>query len=171
MVLVYACADERWLSKYNPPDDLLHARLLRLSPRLVALGVLLLAPSLLLWRINGNYPTYYAFLVMGAFVPAVFLYRSVSAFVNWPAFVLTTLYVLVTSIVWEVTLALPREWWGYNERGMMGLWIDAWSTEVNAFPVEAGFVWLCAPFSAILTYEFAKAFTAHPGSTRQALFG
>ena len=27
IVLVYACADARWLSKYNPKDDLLDARL------------------------------------------------------------------------------------------------------------------------------------------------
>ena len=40
MVLVYACADERWLSKYNPNDDLLDLKLIQLSPRvaIVAAG-------------------------------------------------------------------------------------------------------------------------------------
>src|SRR3954467_1921473 len=35
MVLVYACADERWLSRYNPADDLLDLKLIQLSPRLM----------------------------------------------------------------------------------------------------------------------------------------
>ena len=33
MVLAYACADERWLSRYNPKDDLLDLKLIRVSPR------------------------------------------------------------------------------------------------------------------------------------------
>ena len=35
IVLVYACADELWLSRYNPKDDLLDLKLIQLSPRLV----------------------------------------------------------------------------------------------------------------------------------------
>ena len=34
IVLVYACADELWLSRYNPKDDLLDLKLIQLSPRL-----------------------------------------------------------------------------------------------------------------------------------------
>jgi hypothetical protein len=32
-------------------------------------------------------------------------------------------------------------------------------------------VWIFAPFSSILTYEFAKALTHHPRAVRAALFG
>jgi len=39
------------------------------------------------------------------------------------------------------------------------------------FPVEAAAVWLFTPFSCILTYEFAKALTHHPRTTKVALFG
>jgi hypothetical protein len=83
----------------------------------------------------------------------------------------TTLYVMLTSVVWEVTLAIPREWWGYEPSGMMGLTIAAWSRGDAIFPVEAAVVWLFAPFSSILTYEFAKALTHHPRPPRAALFG
>ena len=38
MVLVYACADERWLSKYNPPDDLVDLKLIQVSPRIALVG-------------------------------------------------------------------------------------------------------------------------------------
>lgn len=49
--------------------------------------------------------------------------------------------------------------------------IAAWSRGDAIFPVEAAAVWLFAPFSSILTYEFAKALTHHPRATTVALFG
>ena len=171
IVLVYACADERWLSRYNPHDDLLDLRLIQLSPRLLLVAAGAALTALLLWRVNGTFPTYFAFLAAGALLPALFLYRAIGNLTNWPAFAVTTLYVIVTSLVWEVTLAIPRQWWGYEPSGMIGVTITAWSRGDAIFPVEAGFVWLFAPFSSILTYEFAKALTHHPRATRVALFG
>ena len=171
MVLVYACADERWLSLYNPKDDLLNLKLIQLSPRLmvVAAGAALIA--LVLWRVNGTFPTYFAFLAAGALLPAMFLYRAVGNLTNWPALAVTTLYVIITSLIWEVTLAIPRQWWGYEPSGMIGLTIGAWSRGDAIFPVEATAVWLFAPFSSILTYEFAKALAHHPRAIKVSLFG
>jgi hypothetical protein len=171
MVLVYACADERWVSRYNPPDELVDLRLIQVSPGLMAAAAVAAIAALVLWRVNGSFPTYFAFLTAGAILPALFLYRAIGALVNWPAFALTTLYVLVTSIIWEVTLAIPRAWWGYEPSGMVGITVGAWSRGDAIFPVEAAVVWLAAPFSSTLLYEFAKAFTHHPQTTRDALFG
>ncbi len=39
IVLVYACADELWLSRYNPKDDLVDLKLIQVSPRLVVVAV------------------------------------------------------------------------------------------------------------------------------------
>ena len=171
MVLVYACADELWLSRYNPRDDLLDLKLIQLSPPLMATAAGAALMALVLWRVNGNFPTYFVFLSAGAILPAMFLYRAVGNLTNWPAFAVTTLYVIVTSLIWEVTLAIPRQWWGYEPSGMIGLTIAAWSRGDAIFPVEAVAVWLFAPLSSILTYEFAKALTHHPRTTRVALFG
>ena len=171
MVLVYACADEQWLSRYNPKDDLLDLRLMRLSPRLVIVAAGATVTALVLWRVNGTFPTYFAFLAAGAVLPAMFLYRTIGNLTNWPAFAVTTLYVIVTSLIWEVTLAIPRQWWGYEPSGMIGLTITAWSRGDAIFPIEAAVVWLFAPFSSILTYEFAKALMHHPGGIKVALFG
>jgi hypothetical protein len=171
MVLVYACADERWLSQYNPKDDLLDLTLVQLSPRLAIVAAAAVVMALVLWRVNGNVPTYFLFLSTGAVLPAMFLYRTIGTLTNWPAFAVTTLYVMLTSVIWEVTLAIPRQWWGYEPSGMMGLTIAAWSRGQAIFPVEAAVVWLFAPFSSILTYEFAKALTHHPRPTTAALFG
>lgn len=171
IVLVYACADERWLRLYNPPDDLRGLTLIQFAPRLliVAAGAVLIA--LVLLRVNGTFPTYFLFIAAGALLPAMFLYRAIGTLTNWPAFAVTTLYVILTSLIWEVTLAIPRQWWGYLPSGMIGVTIAAWSRGDAIFPVEAAAVWLFAPFSSILTYEFAKAFMHHPSATRVALFG
>jgi hypothetical protein len=171
MVLVYACADERWLSKYNPPDDLVDLKLIQVSPCIAVIGATLTVAGLIFWRVNGTFPTYFLFLTAGAVLPAMFLYRSIGALTNWPAFAVTTLYVIVTSVIWEVTLAIPRLWWGYQPSGMVGVTIAAWSRGDAIFPIEAAVVWLFAPFASVLTYEFAKALTHHPKPTRAALFG
>ncbi len=54
---------------------------------------------------------------------------------------------------------------------MVGIFISAWSGARSQFPIEEVGVWLAAPFFALLTYEFAKAFFHHPLPTRSALFG
>ena len=171
IVLTYACADERWLDRYHSGNDRLDHALVRLSPRLVALAALTAVVAIVLWRVNGTFPTYFTFLAAGAILPAMFLYRTVGHMTNWPALAATTLYVLLTSVIWEVTLAIPRDWWGYEPAGMVGLVIGAWSRGDAIFPVEAAVVWLTAPFSCILIYEFANAFFHHAGSTRAALVG
>jgi hypothetical protein len=171
IVLAYACADERWVSRYNPKDDLVHLELIQISPAVAVVAGLAALTALVLWRVNGTFQTYFVFLAAGAVLPAMFFYRAVGGLTNWPAFALTTLYVLLTSLIWEVTLAIPRQWWGYEPSGMIGVTIAAWSRGEAIFPVEAAAVWLFAPFSSILTYEFAKALTHHPQPTRAALFG
>lgn len=173
MVLVYACADEVWLRRYNPFDDLIDAKLLQFSPSIAVTAAAASVVLLIAWRVNGTFPTYAAFLAAGALLPAMFLYRCVSGLTNWPAFAVTILYTLVTSIVWEVTLAIPRGWWGYEPSGMLGWCIKAWSPDGTIFPVEAAFVWLTAPFFTVLSYEFAKAFMHHPqrAHPRVALLG
>jgi hypothetical protein len=171
MVLVYACTDELWLSRYNPPDDLLDRKLIQPSRNLILAAAGAAVAALVLWRVNGTFPTYFVFLAGGALLPALFFYRAIGNLTNWPAFAVTMLYVIVTSLIWEVTLAIPRQWWGYEPSGMIGLTIAAWSRGDAIFPIEAAFVWIFAPFSSILIYEFAKALTHHPRATRVALFG
>ena len=171
IVLVYACADELWLSRYNPKENLVDLRLIQPSPRLMMVAGGVAVAALVLWRLNGTFPTYFLFLAAGALLPAIFLYRAIGNLTNWPAFAVTTLYVIITSLIWEVTLAIPRQWWGYEPSGMMGLTIAAWSRGDAIFPLEAAVVWLFAPLSTVLIYEFAKALTHHPRPTGIALFG
>jgi len=170
MTLAYACADEKWLRYYNPPDDLLNVRLLQISWPLVYTAAGAISALFVAWQVNGTFPTYAAFLSAGALLPAVFLYRCIGGLTNWPAFAMTTLYVSVTSVIWEATLAIPRGWWGYEPSGMLGWQIKAWGRDETIFPIEAAFVWLAAPFFTVLLYEFAKAVMHHPNK-RAALLG
>jgi len=67
------------------------------------------------------------------------------------------LYLLVTSMAWETTLAVPRHWWGYKPSGMLGIWVQAWTADPAwPFPLEAVLVWFASPFAMVLTYEFVK---------------
>src|SRR5262249_48756282 len=116
-------------------------------------------------------PFYYTYLVALAFVPAVVLFRRISPLVNWRAFTVTALYVIVTSMVWEPILALPRSWWWYQERAMVGTWVEVFTrVSTRRLPIEAVLVWVAAPFSVILTYETVKAWQ-YKGRPNKRVFG
>jgi hypothetical protein len=171
MVLVYACADELWLKLYNPKDQLLDVKLIVVSRMWLMVAAGAAIGLITLWRINGTFPTYLAVLTALGLLPTLFLYHTVRHFMNWPAFAITVLYVIATSLVWEVTLALPRGWWGFEKTAMAGLYVGAWSSSRSPFPIEEIGVWLAAPFFTLLTYEFAKAFFHHPLPSKAALLG
>jgi hypothetical protein len=185
IVLVYFWADEYWLAAYNVRQR--HPVLPRpgsivfLSPQTIALALVLVTAGVILKRLlkasGFPLPIYYTFLVLVAFVPAVVLYRTVKDLVNWRAFSFTALYVLLTSLLWETTLAIPQFWWRYNEHGMLGKYITAWNhrdvaRNVDArFPIEALFVWIAVTFSVVFFYEAAKAFSYDDRPMRKRLFG
>src|SRR4030095_1005078 len=76
MVFVYACADELWLSRYNPKEDLVDLKLIQLSPSLLIAAAGAAVAALIIWRVNERFPPYFAFLAGGALLRALFLYRA-----------------------------------------------------------------------------------------------
>jgi hypothetical protein len=104
-------------------------------------------------------------------VPAIAMYKSIGHYVNWRAFGVTELYVIATSLAYEVTLALPLRWWGYQDDATMNLYVERWSSPYSHFPIEAAAVWIAAPFSAVLTYEWVKAYLHHPAPSLRAKLG
>jgi hypothetical protein len=164
ILLVYAWCDEYWVAAYNPVQQRLASAKaqapLAFSMQALAFAIVLEVIGVYLkhyWDPGGPVvPLYYTFLVVGAFGPACVLFNLIGPLVNWRALGITTLYVLFTSLVWEATLALPRAWWGYQPRAMVGYFVGAWSSQTMLFPLEAAAVWVCAPLSCILTYEAVK---------------
>jgi hypothetical protein len=104
------------LSKYNPPDDLVDLKLIQVSPRVALVGAAGAAASVMLWLVNGTFPTYFAFLIGGAVLPAMFLYRSIGGLTELAGVRGHDALLILTSVIWEATLAIPRMWWGYQPR-------------------------------------------------------
>ena len=161
ILLLYVFCDEYWLVRYNVPDKRyiryrshLH-RMLFLNFRGFLWGGGLIVSGCLIKRyINPEgllLPGYFIFLTVLAYTPMILFHRVTRKFVNWPAFTVSLLTTLLLSIIWEVTLALPRGYWGYHEGAMMGIFIGVWSN----LPIEAVSVWIFCSL-VILVYEFLK---------------
>lgn len=161
--LAYVFCDEFWLHRYNRPDTDYRkwARrlpgMLRPSRRgwlflLVAAGAGIAFKA---WRNPGGMPVpgYYLFLLCLAYGPFFLFERVVGKFVNGRAFAMTLSVTLGVSLLWEVTLALPGGWWGYQDGAMLGVFVAPWS----GLPLEAVTVWCFSSF-AVLLYEAAKIF-------------
>ncbi len=181
MVLMYAWLDEGWMNRYNPQayrENLAYGRpIVMFSPSVAIIGGALFiagcATKAVLKPAQGWLPVYFTFLIVAAFLPAAALYRSVKELVNWRAFAVTTLFVIATSVMWEVTLAIPRGWWEYRLDGLMGAKVRPWIVDQNRFvPLEAVLVWFAAPFVSVLIYESVKTYQYLPsGTVRQKLLG
>jgi hypothetical protein len=177
ILFFYVFCDEWFLLKYNVSDLkyarfrsrlkrklFLHLKSLWLVPVLIVLGTLykrIANPA------GEFFPGYFAFLVMVAYVPAFLFYRITRNLVNWPAFFFSLQLTALISVIWEVTLAIPREYWGYQKGAMLGIFIKPW----HDLPIEAVTVWLFSTL-VILVYEFIKIcyFTPIPSVPCYGLF-
>jgi hypothetical protein len=173
VLLLYVWFCEFWLAAYTVPDYPREAtrirRLLRFHPQSVVLGVALIVVAIvykkLLSPIPDGFPGYLAFLVGGALVPAAGFFPTARPFINWRAFSLTLFLILLVSLLWEATLAIPYGWWGYQPRQMMGVFIGAWSS----LPIEAVCVWVAVTYAVAIVFEILKLWHAS-GRTMKAAF-
>ena len=175
ILLCYVWNDEFWLAAYSVPD---YAGAARGMGRIVSfhLGSVVLGGGLVLGAIAykkfvaeepTGFPGYFTFLVVVAFVPAAGLYRSARPFINWRAFSFTSVLVVLISLLWEVTLALPYGWWGFNPEMMIGITIGAWS----GLPIEEVFLWFAVTFTTVVVFEVVKIWQASGLGFLEALLG
>ncbi len=99
-----------------------------------------------------GFPGWAIFEILVAFLPAALLYRTVRDFVNWRAFGFAAFVTLLISIIWEVTLGLPYQWWAFRDEQMLGLFVNAWTR----VPIEEPFLWIMVSFTTIIFFEAAK---------------
>jgi len=173
ILLLYVWLDEDFLSRYNVPD---YAATWRQSgrQRVAEFDGLSLAAAVLMiglaWAYKasippdpyrGGFPAYFAYLAAAGLTPAVGLLKGTRQYINWRAFTVVFLTVVAVSILWEVTLAAPLGWWGYQPPRMLGIVVPAW----HDLPLEAVLVWLAASFSTVIIYEFIKVWQASGGRT------
>lgn len=175
ILLIYIWLDEFWLAAYSVPDYAEEARkndkLLVFHPTSAMLGVLLVAAALIYKKMfsaeSQGFPGYFTVLVVGGLIPAAGFYATVKASINWRAFSLVLLYVLLVSLVWEATLALPYGWWGYQPNQMLGLSVKAWSN----LPLEAVCVWIAVTYGTTITFQVVKLWLPSQKPASEAFFG
>jgi hypothetical protein len=170
IVLLYIWGDEYYLKKYNVDDRhyRLFSRLVRrrlgLERRIwlyaAAAGAAILFALIRKVAVpdEAGYPGYAWFLLGFAYLPFLLLWQQVKKFVNRRSLAMTIIVTTLISIIWEVTLALPRGYWNYKQGTMMGICIPVW----NNIPIEAVSVWLASSMTVLL-YEYLKIF--HFGKT------
>jgi hypothetical protein len=167
VLLIYVWMDEYWMAAYSVPDYQGEAILVRrlwgfhLSSLLV--GMALVAAAILykkrLSPFPEGFPGYFTVLVIGSTVPSVGFFKTARPFINWRAFSLTLFMILLISLFWEGTLAVPYGWWGYQPQQMLGLFIGAWA----GLPIEAVLVWISVSYATTIIYEVLKIAQARKG--------
>jgi hypothetical protein len=175
VLLSYIWCDEYWMAAYNVPDYQTATagipRIVRFHFASVILGTLLIAGAILYRKsFSGapdGFPWYFVYLVCGSVIPSAGFFHTAQPFINWRAFSFTFFLLLLISLLWEATLALPYGWWEYRPRTMMGLHIGAWS----GLPIEAVFVWFAVTFTTVITYEVIKIWKALGTRALEAFFG
>jgi hypothetical protein len=175
VLLIYVWLDEYWLQSYNVPDykdaQSQIDRLLKFHPASLIVGLASIAIAILYKKLHSpfpqGFPGYFTVLVLGGVVPSASLFHTARRFINWRAFSLTIFMILLISLFWEATLAVPYQWWGYQQEEMMGISIGAWA----GLPIEAVLVWIAVTYGTTIVYEIIKVWQASGKSAKSAFFG
>jgi hypothetical protein len=177
VLLLYVWLGEFWLAAYNVPDYPGEAqkvrRLLQFHPVSLVIAVVLIGAAwfykkhFALPEDQAGFPGYFTFLVGGALLPAASFFPAARRFINWRALSLTLFFMLLVSLLWEATLAVPYNWWNFQHREMMGLFIGPWSR----LPIEEVFVWIAVTYATAIVFEVIKVLLASERSVRETLLG
>ncbi len=174
VLLIYIWLDEYWLAAYSVSarsgQRVDFNRLLCFHPKSLVIGILLIAGAVLFRHLaigTPGFPGYFVFLVVGALGPSALLFPSALPVINWRAFGLTFFLILLISLLWEATLALPYGWWGFRQEQMVGVYITAWSR----LPIEEVMVWCAVTYATTIVYETVRRWKASGKSARHAFLG
>ena len=175
ILLLYVWLSEYWLAAYTVENYAGEARalsrLLQFHPKSLVLGLALIGVAVVYKRwfssVPGGWPGYFIVLVAGGLIPSVSFYPVVRRFINWRAMSLTMFFILLVSLLWEATLALPYGWWNYQHAAMMGVFIGAWS----GLPIEAVLVWLAVTYGTVILFEAVKIWQASGRRAKEAFLG
>lgn len=176
-LLLYVWLGEFWVAAYNvvdyPGEARKMRRLLQFHPTSLILAVSAVAAAWLFkkyWAApvdQAGFPGYFTFLVIGGLLPAMVLFPVAKRFINWRALSLTLFFMLLISLLWEATLALPYNWWNFQHSQMIGLFVGAWS----GLPIEEVCVWIAVTYATVIVFEGMKVLVASERPLREALVG
>lgn len=162
LVLAYIWTSEAWFPDKDLPDAEYNNKWLGytklINPWYLVYGVVAVALVVMVKKAGlfgaeqGGFPWYFIYLILIIALPAAMLFNFEFQFVNLPAFLVTVMWILLIGVLWEVTLALPYGWWGYQSEAMIGIFIRPWSD----LPIEAAFLWAAAAWSNVAFYELFR---------------
>jgi lycopene cyclase domain-containing protein len=173
VVLLYIWFDQYWLAAYSVPPEtrVSFDRLLRFHPWSLGLAAVLIVAAILFKRYvagpPGEFPGYFVFLVVVALLPSAALFPTACPVINWRAVSLTMFMMLLTSLLWEVTLALPYGWWNFRDEQMVGIRIVAW----DYLPIEEVVLWITVTNTSVIVYEIVRRWKASDTSMKRAFLG
>ena len=175
VLLTYVWLDEFWLAAYNVVDyageSKKISRLLQFHPTSAFVGAILIAMAVVYKKmfspVPAGFPGYFTFLVLGAFIPAASFFPTARPFINWRAFSLTLFILVLVSLLWEATLAVPYQWWGFRPAQMTGLFIGAWA----GLPIEEVGVWIAVSYATVIVFEVFKLWQASGKKAKHAFLG
>ena len=158
VLLAYVWGDEYWFGAYNRDDGprsqtrlrqlfSFHLRSLIFGAGIFALGWIYKKFGPHPW--HEGFPGYFLFLTAVAITPSILFFPVANPFINWRAFSLAFLFMLLVSLFWEATIAVPYQWWGFQPRQMLGLLINGFS----GLPVEEPLLWLGVTWATVIVYE------------------
>jgi len=158
VLLVYVWGDEFWFRAYNVDDaprrNTRFRDILSFHPASAWFGLVVFLLGLLYKKFgaqsdHAGFPGYFLFLTLVALTPSILFFPVASPFINWRAFSLGFLFILLVSLFWEATIAVPYQWWGFNDKQMLGLLINGFC----GLPVEEPLLWLGVTWATVIIYE------------------
>jgi hypothetical protein len=158
VLLVYVWGDEFWFRAYNVDDAPRRSTRLRdlfsFHPASAWFGTAVFLLGFFYKKFgpqpdHAGFPGYFLFLTLVALTPSVVFFPVASPFINWRAFSLGFLFILLVSLFWEATIAVPYQWWDFQPKPMLGLFINGFCR----LPVEEPLLWLGVTWATVILYE------------------
>jgi hypothetical protein len=75
--------------------------------------------------------------------------------------------IVLISLLWEVTLAVPYGWWNFRDDQMIGVRITAWAR----LPIEEIVLWVAVTYATVIVYEILKRWKASGRGLIHAMTG
>jgi hypothetical protein len=160
--LSYIWGSETWFRDHTHSDDDRRAAgvdsTMRVDARVLGIGLIAFAAALG-WKkllapaeYGDGFPGYFLFLLISSILPSMMFLRVVRPFVNWRAFSFATFTQIFIFLLWEVTLAMPYQYWSFRDEQMMGVFVLAW----GRLPIEEPFLWIAAGWLNMTMYELIR---------------
>ena len=167
MLLSYIWVNDAWLGRYRAGEHPHPHKVLQPNWRAAGWGVVVIAAAIVYKNVVAapegagfQLPGYFIVLTIGFVVPTIAVFRVIKYYINWRALSLCTFVLVLVSLFWEVTLALPYGWWNFQHDQMLGIYLYA-----VGLPIEEVLLWLVAGWGVVNLYEFIELHHRHGGAT------